>query len=537
MSARNNYFTSDLTMKLVVLSFLITTFINGKITMESSSQAAPTEFKLIPNRTSINSSSSRELHAKKVSNTDAGLSQAERHAKRHMQRVVSEINIYLTTAICFVGIIGNLFSLKVFCSTKLTRTSSITYLISLTITDSLFLMVHFLDNTCKEIVTHFRIDFPLNIIDQKVTICRGFSLIRSACRCASPWIIVAFTLERFIIVSYPNHANIISRPLLAKRLVILILVMSVLISLYSPALSGIVYYAKKNSLSSKLYIAYKNTYRKGIFKDMHLEEMFFEKSCDILSAYRSFYVYLTLIYTVIVVVFPLIIVSIFNALLINRLYRAKDQWTSAKLKLFEQEMSYKELRDKKVQIENAKITWMLIFISVSFILLTLPHTVLYFIWTIPKLSGRFYFNISPHLMKFTELLYVLNHSINFFLYTITRHSFRKVLKKQLTCSCYKGHATDRSRKNSFNYIKQLKSRYSSVRHTEMSTKKSSFKIREKPLTAIRSTPDIKISAMQTDVIDYEAYWDIVPMNDQLSKLPNASSTKSPNRKEIAFLKK
>ena len=199
-------------------------------------------------------------------------------------------------------------------------------------------------------------------------------------------------------------------------------------------------------------------------------------------------------------------------------------------------MSYKELRDKKVQIENAKITWMLIFISVSFILLTLPHTVLYFMWTIPKLSGRFYFNISPNLMKLTELLYVLNHSINFFLYTITRHSFRKVLKKQLTCSCFKGHATETPRKNSFNYIKQLKSRYSSVRHTEMSTKKTSFKIKEKPLAVIRSTPDVKV-AVQTDVIDYEAYWDIVPMNDQLSKLSNTNLTKSPNRKEITFFKK
>lgn len=219
-------------------------------------------------------------------------------ASRLLQRQIDEVNIYLTTIICFAGIIGNLLSLKVFCSTKLRRTSSITYLIALTITDSLFLMVHFLDNTCREIVTHFRIDFPLNIIDQKVTICRTFSLIRSACRCASPWIIVAFTMERFVVVNYPIHANIISRPLLAKRLVLVIFILSVLISLYSPALSGIVYYAKKNSLSSKLYKAYKNTYKMSIFKNMHFEEMFFEKSCDILASYRSFYIYLTLIYTV-----------------------------------------------------------------------------------------------------------------------------------------------------------------------------------------------------------------------------------------------
>lgn len=164
-------------------------------------------------------------------------------------------------------------------------------------------MVHFLDNTCREIVTHFQIEFPLNIIDQKVTICRASSLIRSACRCASPWIIVAFTLERFIVVNYPIHSNIISRPHLAKRLVFIILSLSVLISLYSPALSGIVYYARKNSLSNRLYTAYKKTYNIEFFKEMHFEEMFFEKSCDILSPYRTVYIYLTLVYTVIIVFF------------------------------------------------------------------------------------------------------------------------------------------------------------------------------------------------------------------------------------------
>jgi len=227
---------------------------------------------------------------------------------RKYQRQINEINIYLTTIICFTGIIGNMLSLKVFCSTKLRRTSSVTYLIALTITDSVFLMVHFLDNTCRDIVTHFRIDFPLNIIDQKVTICRVFSLIRSACRCASPWIIVAFTIERFMVVNYPIHTNIISRPLLAKRLITIIFAMSIFISLYAPALSGIVYYAKKNSLSNRLYASYKKAYlQDSIFKNMQVEEIFFEKSCDILASYRMFYIYLTLAYTVRICFFIIII--------------------------------------------------------------------------------------------------------------------------------------------------------------------------------------------------------------------------------------
>jgi hypothetical protein len=49
------------------------------------------------------------------------------------------------------GIVGNLLSLKVFCSTKIPSTSTRIYLIVLTITDSLFLLIHLLDDTCKEI--------------------------------------------------------------------------------------------------------------------------------------------------------------------------------------------------------------------------------------------------------------------------------------------------------------------------------------------------------------------------------------------------
>ena len=218
---------------------------------------------------------------------------------------------------------------------------------------------------------------------------------------------------------------------------------------------------------------------------------------------------------VIVVVIPLIVVSIFNTLLVTRLYKATDQWTSAKLKLHEQEMSYKELRDKKVQIENLKTTWMLIIISVSFILLTLPHTFLYFIWTIPKLarssssSSRFFFNISPHVMQFTELLYVLNHSINFFLYTVTRNSFRKVLKRHLTISCFRNIYLEN--KTHVHWSKNIKNRRPNL------LKKMDRKEEEKKSTREDSSISIQPSTTRqtcSDVIDYESYWEIMPLKNK-----------------------
>ena len=171
------------------------------------------------------------------------------------------------------------------------------------------------------------------------------------------------------------------------------------------------------------------------------------KTCDILSDYRSIYLYFTLFYTILIIVVPLIIVSVFNTLLIRSLYKSTDQWTTAKLEMHEQEMSYKEIKDKQVQIENLKITWTLIIISLTFILLTLPHMIVYFI-----ISNKLVKSSSIHVIhKITELFYLLNHSVNFFLYVISRKSFRKVLKDKLKCDCFNiKHHTIRNHHNTAN---------------------------------------------------------------------------------------
>jgi hypothetical protein len=44
-------------------------------------------------------------------------------------------------------------------------------------------------------------------------------------------------------------------------------------------------------------------------------------------------------------------------------------------------------------------------------------------------------NDFPNVQRVTELLYIFNHSINFFLYIVTRNSFRRVLKEKLKCDC------------------------------------------------------------------------------------------------------
>lgn len=235
----------------------------------------------------------------------------------------------------------------------------------------------------------------------------------------------------------------------------------------------------------------------------------YRTSCDVLANYRSIYLYFTIFYTIIVIILPLLIVSLFNTLLIMRLYRSNDQWMSTKIEMHEHEMSYKEMRDKKVQIENLKITWTLIIISASFILLTLPFVIMYFI-------DRFYVKSTPAkafvfyaFTKSAELFYIFNHSINFFLYVLSRNSFRRVLKEKLKCDCCfplkNYHATTLSTHLVINHNIELKPRSINL-SSHKSASRSDHNLELRP-------PNIEYNAIPPE--SYEKYWENFDKQEQL----------------------
>ena len=320
---------------------------------------------------------------------------------------------------------------------------------------------------------HFRLDFPFNITDQKLIMCRTFAILRNTCRCISPWILTFFTLERFLIFCYPQQFQMLTKPLIAKRIVLAVIVMSVLISVYHPLLMGVFTVPafggqrKQQQQQSSSYqfnsifsmsrtttraITVKNADVAHVFNILvkseprdiqYLQNLLTStrKTCDVLSEYRSIYLYITFVYTIICILIPILIVIIFNTLLILRLYKSNDKWKNAKLILEEQGISFKEIKEKRLQIENLKITWMLVIVSLSFILLTLPHVIVYFTLNVSHLRKKMYPNSTPlinlnrmqSIEKITELFYISNYGINFFLYILTRNKFREVLIEKLKC--------------------------------------------------------------------------------------------------------
>lgn len=428
---------------------------------------------------------------------------------RESRRIFDMTMVYLTCIICLCGLVGNILSIKVFCSTKLPQTSSRIYLIALAVSDGIFLVTHFLDKTCKEIVDLWKIDFPINITDQKQTMCRSFALLRNMCRAISPWLIVAFTFERFLVVIYPHHSSLISKPVLAKRFICIIIFLSVFVSIYAPILTGVTLIPKRRMKNQNII----EQYTKSPAYISYLKQEFFKSSCDILTDFRKIYLYLTIFYTFVVIILPLAIVSILNTIIISRLYKSTDQWIQAKLELHEQELSYKDIRDKKMQVENFKITLTLIIISASFIFLTLPYVINYYILNFYFIRYGDQLQLLILMQKITELMYILNHSINFFLYIVTRNSFRRVLKEKVFCNCF--NVISNKSLNHFNRHSQTLN----VNQIAIMTDNKQMPSKRASLKALAEENQSQINFFKSDLdknsIDpqnYENYWNSFNIN-------------------------
>jgi hypothetical protein len=163
--------------------------------------------------------------------------------------------------------------------------------------------------------------------------------------------------------------------------------------------------------------------------------------CDIMNKYNKIYFYLTIIYGNLTLTFPILIVSVVNTLTIRQLLSAgrlrkkqQQQQLSQTKKVDSANNEYVNMIVKN-QLENDKVTWMLVVISITFAILNLPYFIFWLIFCIIRVRGQTPSAYIESGKMVAEVFYLLNYSLYFFLYVISRRSFRKVLIEKMRWRC------------------------------------------------------------------------------------------------------
>ncbi|CAG5118857.1 unnamed protein product [Candidula unifasciata] len=109
-----------------------------------------------------------------------------------LTEITHKIDLYVTPILYIVGFPGNIFSLVIWLQKRM-RHSSGCYLAALALDDLIFLVLHFLFELHK---------WKLKPLDYPV-ICEGFPIFFLASQLLSPFLVLAFTTERYISICHP----------------------------------------------------------------------------------------------------------------------------------------------------------------------------------------------------------------------------------------------------------------------------------------------------------------------------------------------
>ena len=203
------------------------------------------------------------------------------------------VSIYGPFILTTLGIIGNILSIFIFLSPRYRRQSSHFYLLSLALSDLCFLIINLFEDTFRN---HNQLyQSRINFLDRSpLLICIFVQYARNVTRLLSSWIIVSFTIERLLVVFHPLKRAIICRRKIARLVVLIVFLISLMSNINVPFHYGIV------DLPSRTIN---------------------DTICDILPAYRPIYMRFAIITMISVYLLPMCIIGIVNLLICCKLWR------------------------------------------------------------------------------------------------------------------------------------------------------------------------------------------------------------------------
>ena len=294
---------------------------------------------------------------------------------------------YFTPFILIIGLFGNLLSLSVFLSKNMRKMSASIYLASLSTADISTLLFYVFIEWLRRGLIHISPGSKIELLEFD-GICQTLLYLSYISRMMSAWIIVLFTIERYMGVCHPFKRHSSSQKGTIRILVALLLICCALV-LYKPILSGSRTIGNRTACASK---------PESIFTSYILDS----------------------VYAIIITFIPFLIISVLNSLIIR--------------KLVKRHKGYKE--NQLITEENTirlEFTVILLAISFFFIAFNLPF---FIVWSRNFLYHRHlisqwepadidYWNA---VLSITRTIFYMNYCTNFFLYTVTGAYFRRELK-------------------------------------------------------------------------------------------------------------
>jgi hypothetical protein len=210
---------------------------------------------------------------------------------------IQKFNTLFTICIIIIGLIGNFITVIIYGQKKYRKNSSNVFILCLAINDTLFLVVHFFQDTIRNIKSNFDLEQTIIEFINKIDIivhhdlaCKLIIYLRYSFRMISAYLIIALTIQRLFLVYKPlNEKN--KRKSSAWKSVIIVILISFFANFWT-------------------------------FLFFELNENDANFYCDIVNDLKSIYFSINILYSMFVMILPIIILIVLNILIIYKLNKA-----------------------------------------------------------------------------------------------------------------------------------------------------------------------------------------------------------------------
>lgn len=323
---------------------------------------------------------------------DLNMSHCE--AEKYHITVSQGFYTYVTPFVLATGIIGNILSLVVFMSKNMRKLSASTYLAALSISDICALFFYVFVDWLRRGLPHLPGRLEATFLEGH-GLCQLQTYLSYISRFVSAWIIVTFTVERYIGVCHPLKRKDICGSRSSQKVIASVIAIALVLMAYKPALTG----------------RYENSME-------HQTVARCSRNPNLLLL--SFI--LDSIFAMSITFVPFLLISILNFFIIRRLYFRNRRYLKKNIVTDE-------------SIIRMEFTVILLVVSFVFVVLNLPY---FYFWCKrflevfqtkpPPGMQAVFFEQSDSELKVTRVVFYLNYCINFFLYSVTGAYFRKELK-------------------------------------------------------------------------------------------------------------